>query len=156
MVDNKEQQGATEWLSLMSRCWHYPLLNEYSRRQSRVIRMQLAEIINKGSLCKVKAGKPLVPEREREVVLTGRELWAYSAHAWCRLQQEGFWDARHLRILSRSWLARSIWPLVYGGNLVRHWQWHREVYRLYLQNEDANGGPRSETTSSGRPCIRKT
>ncbi len=45
---------------------------------------------------------------------TGRELRAYSIHESCWHHELGLLDVRQWRILSRSWLARSHWPLVCG------------------------------------------
>ena len=45
------------------------------------------------------------------------EVWlliAYSAQGNCKLQEIGLYGHRHLSTVSMDWLARSVWPLVWG------------------------------------------
>ncbi len=68
----------------------------------------------------------------------------------------GFWVTKHRNTLSRSWLARSVWPLVWGWNPEDKLTVAPSSRQNSLQNLDTNWGPLSETTSAGRPWMRKT
>ncbi len=87
---------------------------------------------------------------------TCNELWAYSTHESCWHQEVGFWVTKHRNTLSRSWLARSVWPLVWGWNPEDKLTVAPSSRQNSLQNLDTNWGPLSETTSAGRPWMRKT
>ncbi len=86
---------------------------------------------------------------------TGRELWEYSTHGSCWLQELGLCDARQRRALSRSWLARSDCPLVWGWKPEDRLVEAPICLQNSFQNRETNCGPLSETTSTGRPWIRK-
>lgn len=45
-----------------------------------------------------------------------RALRAYSTHTSCWLQVVGLAETRQRRVVSRSWLAHSDWPLDWGRN----------------------------------------
>ncbi len=68
------------------------------------------------------------------------------------------WDSEWPNIatpLSRSGLARSVWPLVWGVKTQKtNSQSPPVVDRNSLQNLDTNWGPLSETTSAGRPWSK--
>ena len=55
---------------------------------------------------------------DRPVAAQGRVLRVYSPHTSCWLQEVGLAETRQRRVLSRSWLACSDWPL--------DWGWHPE------------------------------
>ena len=46
----------------------------------------------------------------------GRVFRAYSTQTSCRLQVVRLVKTRHLKVVSRSWFARSNWPLDWGWN----------------------------------------
>ena len=46
----------------------------------------------------------------------GRVLQAYSTHTSCWLQEVELAETRQRNVVSRSWLARSDWPLDWGWN----------------------------------------
>ena len=85
---------------------------------------------------------------------------------WCRRDQgtvvnwdnqdEGFWEAMHRRAVSSSWFMRAVCPLLWGWNPEDRLAVAPSRLQNSLQNTDENWGPRSDTTSMGRPCRRNT
>ncbi len=58
---------------------------------------------------KIGGWYPKLPSNgDRPVPDTGNELCAYSTHESCWLQEDGFWEATHRNIRSKSWLALSV------------------------------------------------
>ncbi len=93
---------------------------------------------------------------DRPVADTGNELCAYSTHESCWLQEDGFWETTHRNIRSKSWLALSVWPLLWGWYPEERLTVAPNKRQNSLQNLETNWGPLSETTSVGRPWMRKT
>lgn len=63
------------------------------------------------------------------VVELVRELWVYSIQGRCMVQEARLLAAMQCRVASRSWIARSVWPFVWGWkpdkrlfNAPRAWQ----------------------------------
>lgn len=73
-----------------------------------------------------------------------KELWAYSTQVRWVDQKAGCLAVTHRRAEQRSWIARSIWLLVWG--------WYRDS----RQTCKANWGPLPETLSWGIPWNLKT
>ncbi len=72
------------------------------------------------------------------------------------LQDDGSANATQRRTLSKSWLARSAWPLVCGWYPEDRLAVAPSCRQNSVQNFDTNWGPLSETTSTGKPWMRKT
>ncbi len=106
---------------------------------------------------KIGGWYPKLPSNgDRPVPDTGNELCAYSTHESCWLQEDGFWEATHRNIRSKSWLALSVWPLLWGWYPEERLTVAPSKRQNSLQNLETNWGPLSETTSVGRPWMRKT
>ncbi len=56
----------------------------------------------------------VIMKKEILVAELTRELWAYSDHVRCADQEAGRQEATHCNEDSRSWFARSVWPLDCG------------------------------------------
>ncbi len=85
-----------------------------------------------------------------------RVLCANSAQIRCLLQCVGLDETRHLKVASISWLVRSVCPLDWGWNPDDRLAVAPISWQKAFQNLDANWGPRSDTTSWGKPCNLKT
>ncbi len=68
----------------------------------------------------------------------------------------GLLAAIHRRVVSRSWLIRSVWPLDSGWNPNDRLAVAPTILQKAPQNRDENWGLRSETISRGIPNTRKT
>ncbi len=72
------------------------------------------------------------------------------------VQDDGSADTTQRRTLSKSRLARSAWPLVCGWYPEDRLAVAPSCRQNSVQNFDTNWGLLSETTSTGRPWMRKT
>lgn len=92
----------------------------------------------------IAKGDKLVEEQRRE-------LCAYSAQITYLLQVVGLVEARHRKVVSRSWFTLSIWPLDSGCNPEERLTVAPMSLQKACQNREENWGPQSETTSCGTP-----
>ena len=74
-----------------------------------------------------------------------RVLWAYSIQGKCRLQEEGLLMVTQRRAASKFWFSGSVCLI--------DWGWSPELNETLAWRD---WGARSDTTSEGIPCRRKT
>lgn len=78
-------------------------------------------------------------------------LWAYSTHISNLDQVDGLLETMQRRATSISWFLRSTWLLDWGWKAEDRLAVAPIRVQNSLQKTEENCGPRSETTSTGRP-----